>query len=95
MEYWINIFTNATEPISCLAEDPRLTQQAAVEGANEYSIHLGWSYLHTIHSINGIAHIIDLAPMVAEDEENTRLDREQEEREIAVIRDQQNYKGRI
>lgn len=87
MEYWINIFTHNTEDISCLSEDSHKSLQDAIDDADDWN---DWSYHHTIHvDKDDVATIIDLASMVAEDEENAKLDRDHEDRENIILRSQQ------
>lgn len=86
LEYWINIFINSRDDISCLAEDSHKNLQEAIDDAHDWR---GWSYIHTVYFNRDEVKIIDLALAYAENKETAAIDRRSEELESSILRSQQ------
>lgn len=84
MEYWINIYDHKDDPISCLAEDPHMSQEDAIDHLD--GLYTDWEYLHTLHFINGVCCMTDLMPLLREGEHAAKLDAENEVIELSVLR---------
>lgn len=83
MEYWINIYDHKDKPMSCLAEDPHMSQQDAIDHMG--GLFTDWEYLHTLHFINDKCYQTDLMPLLREDEHNAKLDQEHLTLEFSVL----------
>ena len=73
MEYWTNLYIDKSGDYTHLDRAPFVSRDDAIQDVGECQCN-DFRYLHTLYIINGIARMIDLLPLLAEDELNAKLD---------------------